>query len=233
MKLVVFVSMLLLCSTLSVTAQQAVFVADSSQPWMKYAAKDVAEYEWRIQGKTLRFGSEPITADVNLNVVDTVFFRSHTRFQWDTLLCIIDEPRTYLFHFNECCHSFNVVPADSNYSKMRICFRLMGPVTNHNFLGTLDENGSWVNSATSDTLEDFCRFAMRSSRYVVSLSETRECVENDCLSIYCMYENGDLLSKDYSYEVVSMKFKFMFMPLSNRPVFIYYDPEQDIVRIRP
>jgi len=49
-----------------------------------------------------------------------------------------------------------------------------------------------------------------------------------------MYEDGKINDyPDYDYEVISSKFRYQFIPLSNRPVYIYYDPEQDIVRIRP
>jgi len=234
MKKSVFVSLIILGVMNAITAQQAVFVADSSQDWMKYAAKEVAGYEWRIQGQTLRFGSEPIKADINLNVVDTVFFRSQTRFQWDTILCIIDEPNTYLFQYNECCSCFNVMPADSTWLKLHICFRLTGNTSGCKLLGTIDECGLWVTEASTDTMVDFCRSAMKSSCYNVSLRETQKCIGSDCISVFCMYEDGKINDyPDYDYEVISSKFRYQFIPLSNRPVYIYYDPEQDIVRIRP
>ncbi len=234
MKSIAFILLMMFCAVKTITAQLAVFVADSSQDWMKYAAKEVAGYEWRIQGQTLRFGSEPIKADIHLNVIDTVFFRSQTRFKWDTILCVIDEPNTYLFQYNECCPCFNVVPADSTWLKLQICFRLTGNATGYNLLGTVGFSGLWVNEASSDTLVDECRSAMSASCYDVSLSEIRTCEGNDCLSLLCMHNNGDHNVNDgLSFQIISTKFRYRFIPLSNRPVYIFYDPEQDIVRIRP
>lgn len=99
-------------------------------------------------------------------------------------------------------------------------------------MGTLGETGLLVKSTSKDTLSIGCRSAMSPNIYEITFREIEICKDTaDCDESICLFEKGkEELNYNFVYKTVSKKMDCLFLPLSNRPIKITYDPRIDKIR---
>ena len=220
-----------------VYSQNATFYADTGWAF-KDAGNDkklkarLMEMEWKIRGKTLHFGSEPIEIKPIPGKIDTLFYKHDNNADWDTILCMIKEPRSYKFIYNVCCGGFDVAGENKHRIQLTSMFRIKGMDNNHTYLGTLGEAGIIVNSSSADTLRPGCRSAMSPNIFEIGLSEIEICRDtNNCYLGHCLFEKGKELAYEFAYRTISEKLKILYMPLSENPVKVIYDPNKDRIKL--
>ncbi len=202
-------------------SQTATFYADSTDLYhMTGMRKDIYERitqaEWKIKGKTLRYGSKPVKVHID-NKIDTIFFRQNNDTKWDTLICNINKPDTFKFLYNPCCGGFNVQKSSRNIQG-KVKFSLTEQNKNDTYLGILDDAA--VILSNSDTeLSTYCRSAMFPNIYNVAIQKVEICKDGDGCSGRCINNEGDTIS----YLLVSEKVRFLSLPLSEEPFVIKYD----------
>jgi hypothetical protein len=207
--------------------QNAVFYADKIS-LMNESRKDIydqiMEAEWRINGKTLHYGSDPIEVTPD-EKMDTIFYRQKNKAKWDTIICQISKPGKFTFVYNECCGGFNVKDESGHFIEAKVNFRIIGQKKRRLYMGTLGEAGLLVRSDCMITLLPGCRSAMSPNIYQLTLSEvdfpTDDSLRNGST---CLYKVGyPELDYDFAFRIIDVKFNFLFMPLINEPIQIIYD----------
>lgn len=218
--------------------QSATFSADTMRFFRdKFNRRDIydkiMESEWKIDGRTLRYGSAPIVVKTD-NRIDTILFRQFKTSKWDTLICNISEAKNYKFQYNECCGAFNVSDETNKFIIGSVNFKLKGKTKNRYYLGTLGETGIRVTSQHNDTLKPGCRSAMSPNVYWLTFGEIEPCKDSlHCYEVTCLYEKGkDELNYEYGYKTMSCKLKILYLPLSIKPITVIYDPKSDSVKIQ-
>ena len=101
-------------------------------------------------------------------------------------------------------------------------------------MGTLGETGILVNSSSKDTLKTGCRSAMSPNVYKLTLSQIEICKDTiNCKEGTCLFEKGkEELNYDFGYKTISKKIDCLFLPLSNQPIKMTYEPRTDRIRIK-
>lgn len=202
-------------------SQTATFYADSTDLYhmtgmRKEIHERITQAEWKIKGKTLRYGSKPVKVTVD-NKIDTIFFRQNNNAKWDTLICNINKPETFKFLYNTCCGGFNVQKSSRNiWGKVK--FSLIGQNKNDTYIGILDD-AAVILSGLDTELAPYCRSAMHPNIYRVAIQKIEICQESDGCSEKCINNKGDIIS----FLPVSEKVRFLYLPLSEEPFVIKYD----------
>ncbi len=165
----------------------------------------------------------------NPNQIDTILFQYDERRRYDTLICNIAKPYFYKFKHNECCGGFNVY-SDSIKQRPSLLFKLNAP-KNEKYLGILGSSGQRLTQ--QDTIKDFCKSALTPNIFPVQLLKITDCETYDCEGVTCLIE-GDLLdySGNFSYQISKEILNFLFMPLNNEPLEIFYDVKQEKIKIQ-
>ncbi len=234
MKISLYILITILSSSLSF-GQTATFSADTTR-FCKETRKDIydkiMEAEWRINGKTLYYGSKPITIMTD-NILDTILYRQRSNSNVDTIVCNITKAGNFKFYYNECCGGFNIADEAGKFIIGSIIFSIQGQDNKKKYLGTLGETGILVNSTAKDTLKTGCRSAMSPNVYQLTFSQIEICKDMiDCIEGTCLYEKGnEELNYEFGYKTVSKKIDCLFMPLSNQPIKVTYDLRTDRIRI--
>ncbi len=213
------------------TQKYAIFYADTAyMDTDKYYQKIKLETKWIINNQTLTYGSKPIKVIPNPYKIDTILFRQNNEHDFDTIICNIANPYSYKFVFNECCRGFNV-RSDSIKNRPSLLFKLNAP-KNEEYLGILGSSGKLLTQ--QDTIKDFCKSALTPNIYRVELLKINDCEGDDCKGLMCLIENDSLDSnyRDYSYQVNKEVLSFLFMPLNNEPLEIFYDVKEQKIRIQ-
>ena len=192
----------------------------------------IMEAEWKINGQTLHYGSKPISV-ITDNIIDTFFFRQFKNSKWDTLICNINKHTHYTFQYNECCGGFNISDETAKFIIGSVNFKIKNIDTKKLFLGTLGEAGIIVTSEFNDTLKPGCRSALSPNVYQLTFREIEICKDTvDCNEGTCLYEKGkEELNYEYYYKTISLKLDCLFLPLSNKPISVMYDPNSGKLEI--
>ena len=215
--------------------QTATFSADTTR-FFNEARKDIydkiMEAEWRINGQTLHYGSKPIIIKTD-NFLDTILYRQRNNSRVDTIVCNITKAGNFKFYYNECCNGFNIADESGKFIIGSIIFYIQGQDNKKKYLGTLGETGILVNSTSKDTLKTGCRSAMSTNVYKLTFSQIEICKDTiNCEEGTCLFEKGkEELNYEFSYKTVSKKIDCLFLPLSNQPIKVTYDPRTDRIRI--
>ncbi len=215
--------------------QTATFSADTTR-FFKETRKDIydkiMEAEWRINGQTLHYGSSPITIKTD-NILDTILYRQRNNSKVDTIVCNITKAGNFKFYYNECCGGFNIADETGKFIIGSIIFSIQGQDNKKKYLGTLGETGILVNSTSKDTLKTGCRSAMSPNVYQLTFSQIKICKNTiNCNEGTCLLEKGmKELNYKFGYKTISKMMDCLFLPLSNQPIKVTYDPRTDRVRI--
>lgn len=216
--------------------QTATFSADTT---LFYTDKDsrkdiydkIMEAEWEINGQTLHYGSKPIAIATD-NRLDTILYKQKNNSKVDTIVCNINKAGNFKFYYSECCGGFNIADETGKSFIGSIIFSIQGQNNEKKYLGTLGETGLLVESTSKDTLGIGCRSAMSPNIYEITFSEIEICNDTaDCDESTCLFEKDKVaLNYNFVYKTVSKKMDCLFLPLSNRPIKITYDPNTDKIR---
>lgn len=216
--------------------QTATFSADTTRFYKeRNSRKDIydkiMEAEWKIQGQILHYGSKPVTIKTD-NVIDTIFYKHRSNSETDTIICNINKTGNFIFIYNECCGAFNVADKSGKFFEGSVIFKIKGQ-DKRPYLGTLGETGILVNTKGKDTLRSGCRSAMSPNVYELTLGEIEICKDTvDCTQVTCLYEKGQQeLNYEFGYNTISEKLRCLFLPLSNQPILVIYDPLTNKIRI--
>ena len=215
--------------------QTAIFSADTTR-FFGETRKDIydkiMEAEWRINGQTLHYGSKPITIKTD-NILDTILYRQRYNSKVDTIVCNINRSGNFKFYYNECCGGFNIADETGKFIIGSIIFSIQGQNNKMKYLGTLGETGILVNSTSKDTLKTGCRSAMSPNVYQITFSQIEICKDTiDCKEGTCLFEKGKVeLNYEFGFKTISKKIDCLFLPLSNKPIKVAYDPRTDKIRI--
>ena len=234
-KLVVL--LFLIVSSYTLFGQMAKFCADTtllrSYTGNQNEFEKAMEMQWLINGKSLSFGSDTVKILPDKTTMDTIFFRRNTNTKWDTILCNIALPYTYNFTLNVCCGAFDV-QRDKKRIPLKAEFTIKGD-TKKMFLGRLEETAKFMVGEDKKTITPLCRSVMKSHIYWVMLQEIYRCNdEGNCErnEEFCIQtENGEPYY-DFSYKVVKTITKFLYMPLTDKPLRITYKPEKNKLKIK-
>lgn len=217
--------------------QAATFSADTTRFYEeKRSSKDICdkimEAEWRINGQTLYYGSQPVTIKTD-NVLDTIMFRQRKNSQWDTIICNINRTGNFRFYYNMCCGAFDIADETGNFIVGSVIFRLHGKDNEKIYLGTLGETGLLVKPTSRDTLQAGCRSVMSPNMYQLTFSEIEICKDTlNCNQVTCLYVKGQQeLNYEFRYRIITLKLNCLFLPLSNEPIRVTYDLHTDKVRV--
>jgi len=215
--------------------QTATFSTDTTR-FLDETRKDIfdkiKEAEWRINGQTLHYGSKPITIKTD-NILDTILYRQQNNSKVDTIVCNINRAGNFKFYYNECCGGFNIANETGKFIIGTIIFSIQGQTNKKKYLGTLGETGILVNSSSKDTLETGCRSAMSPNVYQITFSQIEICTDTvNCKEGTCLFEKGkEGLNYEFGFKTISKKIDCLFLPLSNQPIKVNYDPKTDRIRI--
>jgi len=214
--------------------QTAIFSADTLHFYEKKKYRldrynEIMEAEWRINGQTLHYGSEPLSIRID-HVLDTIYFKEFKNSKWDTLICNITEPKKYIFYHNECCGGFNI--SDGKFINGSVNFSIKSSDTKRLYLGTLGETGLLVKQK-NQILKPGCRSPMFQNVYSITFSEIEISKDtSDRIDILCLYEEGkEQLNYEFAYRTISLKLDFLFLPLSNQPIKVTYIPKTGKIKI--
>ena len=188
----------------------------------------ITEQVWFINGQELRYGSGVIKVRANLNKLDTILYKGYRKKEFDTIICNISEPKKYKFYYNECCGAFNIKDESTNrFIQAQIIYKLKNP-DYKTYLGTLGEAGIIVNN--TDTLNVSCRSVMSPNVYNITFSQIQLCEDRlNCTERTCLQEKGkEEPNWDFGYKIISKKMDILFMPLTQEPIYIIYDPKNGI-----
>ena len=215
--------------------QYATFIADTTQLRMStgrvQSEFDMAmEMEWKIKGQTLHFG-ESIKVEVN-NEVDTFYYHQSNRHNWDTLICLVQEPQTYYFIYNDCCGAFDVYDSTKRRFTASALFKFEGTLGSSKYVGTLGENGILVKNNRSDTLRPTCRSPMVPNIYFVDFSLVTVCSDtaSDCDYYTCITIPG--AAKDSGFRRKYSYGSFLSLPLSRDPIEVTFDKMSGVIRLK-
>lgn len=207
--------------------QVATFWADT----IRIDDERALEAEWKINGKTLRYGSKPIAVKTD-NIIDTILFKQYKKSEWDTLICNITKPLNYTFQYNTCCGGFDVYDKTNRISGS-VIFIVKSSDKKTHYLGQLDGAGILVPQHNSDTLKPICWSPMHPNIYRLTLSEIEICKDTtNCNEEICLYEKGkEEPNYGFGFKTISHKLNCLFLPLSNQPITVIYDPKTKIIKI--
>lgn len=194
----------------------------------------IKDQEWIINGQKMTYGSEQIKVEVNANRLDTILYKGYRKNEFDTIICNISEPRNYKFFYNECCGAFNV--QDEGLEKFiqgSIIYRLQSNNESNLYLGTLGEAGILVKKNSHDTLKVNCRSAMSPNIYNISFKQIENCQDSiNCKEGICLQVQGENEPVwDYGFMTISTEMDFLFLPLSQKPLIVTYDPKTKKIKI--
>ncbi len=186
------------------------------------------EAEWKINGQTLHYGSKPITIKTD-NILDTILYKQRNNSKVDTIVCNINKAGNFKFYYNDCCGGFNIANETGKFIIGSIIFSIKGQDNKKLYLGTLGETGILVNAATIDTLKIGCRSAMSPNLYQITFSQIEVCNDTiNCTQGTCLFEKSKKeLNYEFGYKTISRKIDCLFLPLSNQPIKVTYDPRTD------
>lgn len=186
--------------------------------------------KWIINNQILTYGSESIKVIPNPNKIDTILFQYDEKRGYDTLICNIAKPYSYKFTHNGCCGGFNVY-SDSIKNRPSLLFKLNAP-KNEKYLGILGSSGKLLTK--QDTIKDFCKSAVTPNIYPIKLIKIEDCVSDNCEEIMCLIKDDvpDYIYDYYNYQIREEILSFLFMPLNNEPLEIFYDAKQQIIKIQ-
>lgn len=211
--------------------QTATFSADTTR-FFRETRKDIynkiMEAEWKINGQTLHYGSKPITINTD-NILDTILYTQRSNSKVDTIVCNINVAGDFKFYYNECCGRFNIADETGIFFNGSIIFSIKGQDNKKSYLGTLGETGIHVNSTTRDTLKTACRSAMSPNVYQLTFSQIEVCKDTiNCIERTCLFEKGkEEMNYEFGYKTISKKIDCLFLPLSNQPIKVTFDPRTD------
>lgn len=234
MKISSYIFITILTSLVSF-GQTATFLADTTR-FFNETRKDIynkiMEAEWRINGQTLHYGSKPIKIKTD-NILDTILFKQYSNSNIDTIICNITKAGNFKFYYNECCGGFYIADETGKFIVGSIVFSIQGQDNKNKYLGTLGETGILVSSKSKDILKTGCRSAMSPNVYQITFSQIEICKDTiNCKEGTCLFEKGKKeLNYEFSYKTVSKKIDCLFLPLSNQPIKMTYEPRTDRIRI--
>ena len=215
--------------------QLATFSADTTR-FSRETRKDIyykiIEAEWKINGQRLHFGSKPITIKTD-NILDTILYRQSNNSKVDTIVCNINKTGNFKFYYNECCGGFNIADETGKFIIGSVIFSIKGQDNKITYLGTIGEAGILVSFTTKDTLKTGCRSAMSPNVYQLTFCQIEVCNDTiNCKERTCLFEMGkEELNYEFGYKTISRKIDCLFLPLSNHPIKITYDPLTDRILI--
>jgi|GEM_PF-1588141 len=234
--------LLLLLLPFNAWSQNITFFADTatlntrvSKNWRSLSR--VAEMEWKVGGQSMRFGSKPISLPIDPDKTDTLFFKWRANANWERILFNAKEPGAYAFIYNVCCDGFDIVRATNSnlgFISGKVSFQVSGRQQNQVLLGTFGEAGILIERG-KNVLSRHCRSAMSSNIYWVTLQEIEICNDTtSCKQYACLYRKG--FSEDDMYEIsfktISSKTEFLYMPLSDDPIQVFYDNKSGKLTVR-
>jgi hypothetical protein len=214
----------------NLTQKYAIFYADTAyMGTSKYYQKIKSETKWIINNQILTYGSRPIKVIPNPHKIDTILFRQNNERDFDTIICNIANPYSYKFVFNGCCGGFNV-SSDSIKNRPSLRLKLNTP-KNEKYLGILGSSGKLLTQ--QDTIKDFCKSALTPNVFPVQLLKISNCENDDCEELMCLIEDGLLdYGDNFNYQISKEILNFLFMPLNNEPLEIFYDAKQQKIKIQ-
>ncbi len=180
----------------------------------------ITQAQWKIKGKTLRYGSKPVKVRID-NKIDTIFYKENNNSKWDTLICNINKPNTFKFLYNPCCGGFNVQKSSKNI-RGKVKFSLIGQNKNDTYIGILDD-AAVILSGSDTELSPYCRSVMHPNVYNISIQKIEVCKDESNCTEKCINNGADTLS----YLPISQKISFLFLPLSEEPFVIKYNLSTD------
>ncbi|MCH2034205.1 MAG: hypothetical protein MK202_11910 [Tenacibaculum sp.] len=224
------------------TSQNAVFKADK-QSLSRYAKNKklyhkILQWEWVINGKHLKYGSEKVFIQPNSSKLDTILFRKNKQSTYDTIITNIAAANSYQFEFNSCCGNFNVKNKHSNKTTRAnslVQFKISGLNKDYKYLGIIGEAGIPILEANKEfNLYYKCTSAMNSNVSKVSLNIVDECDNiKDCVSLNCMFENNkvQIPTAKLEYRILTKLVEISFLPLDDIPLHINYDAIKNNIKI--
>jgi hypothetical protein len=233
-----FVSFFLLFSALILNAQTAKFYA-KKLTFAKGASientrlEKAMEMQWLINGKLLRFGEDTIEVVPNKNKLDTIYFKRDTKMEWDTIICNIAEPKVYELVYNDCYGVFEVYSTKKRIP-MKVEVAIKGK-SNKMFLARLEETGKVINGSGELSITPLCRSAMKPYIFWIMLQQVEVCTDTgNCEKNeeFCIQKENGERDYSFSYTVTKTITKFLFMPLTDKPLRVSYKPEKNKLKIK-
>ncbi len=138
-------------------SQTATFIADTSTLRLYTGHpklfESAMEFEWRVNHRSLKFGSILTDVEINMSGPDTILFRISEKKDWDTFVTKIPPNSVNRFNYNLCCHYFNAITEDEQIIKGSVNFILTGTDKKvKKFLCTIDSYSTFVRPSISKTI---------------------------------------------------------------------------------
>lgn len=239
--LILNILLLIIAIPLSGNAQTASFCIDTldhkhrNSGFEKGVIDEIKEMEWVIKGKYLNYKIGKIEVAISANKLDTIFYKERADSKWDTIICMIQKAKEYKFVYNHCCGGFYIADKNGLFFTSQIIFKIKDISSKNLYLGTIGETGMLIPMQNKDTLKPECRSPLFSNICNVKFSEIEICKDtmNCPEELYCLQEKGKSpeLYNNLLYKTISNKLNLFYMPLSNNPIIIIYDPKTDQISI--
>ena len=215
--------LVLVCLPGLLKAQFAVFTTDTRF----HSEQDQLNSEWLISGQHLTYGSPPIKVKTD-DILDTIYFRTDSKRNWDTIICQISQAETYKFVYNDCCGGFYIADSNSHFFNPRMIFTVKNASKKDMFMGKLGDDGVLIDAGktNSDTLSITCHSVLLPNVFNLSFqkiqisSDTTLALENACV------KNKVDINYEYTYITENLFTQFLYMPLSNDRINITIDTKK-------
>ena len=215
--------LVLVCLPGLLKAQFAVFTTDTRF----HSEQDQLNSEWVIAGQHLTYGSPPIKVKTD-DLLDTIYFRTNSKRNWDTIICQISQAETYKFVYNDCCGGFYIADSNSHFFNPRMIFTVKNARKKDMFMGKLGDDGVLIDvgKTNSDTLSITCHSILLPNVFNLSFQKIQ--ISNDttlALENACVKNKVDI-NYEYTYITKKLYTQFLYMPLSNDCINITIDTKK-------
>ncbi len=217
-------------------AQSATFIADTST-LRQYTGHDqeffewVMEFEWRVNHRSLKFGSTLTDVEINKNGPDTILFRISENKAWDTLVTKIPPNSVNRFNYNTCCHYFNAITEEGHIIKGSINFILIdSDKKGKKFLCSIDSYSTFVRPTKAKTISAKWRSPMLPNMYNVVIQEVKKCIWKKCQNTVLLKDDGSE-NLGYNFKSIRRVMLLHYLPLSAEPIKLIVDVNSGVLII--
>ena len=191
---------------------------------------------WVMRGDTIRYGAGAYEFATRTDLDTLFYFQTAEDTIPDTLLCFLDTPGAYEFVYNTCCNGFNLYDAGrERMPRLTVQFRPLAE-SEEVLLGRIESVGTLLKVGEQEDLEAGCRSAMSPNVYTVSLEAISLAGSEFSHGLFCYLnyvnpQDSVMYDYDFGYNLERTLHEFLYLPLSDAPLIIEYEPEGEVVTL--
>lgn len=207
----------------------ATFFADTTKLMQRHSHdprqfEEIKEMRWVINGIPFTWGTQPVEVEVNPFQFDTLLFQRDSASKWDTILCNITKPNTYLFEYNECCGAFNVRNQATNRFPLGAAEFVQMGTSENKLLGIQGEGAIFLAEKEYLAAPRKCMPAMGSNVEWIQVVEVEEANSLNCKGVpgpNCIFTSEGKPLEEECFNLVKTRIQFLYLFLEAEPLVIH------------